>query len=384
MRTGSPFLSSSAPVSRDDLPDHASATDHRELELERVGISGLRYPISVWDRANREQHTVAELAAGVCLPKDAKGTHMSRFVEIINSVRHELSLGTIPNVLEEIQRRLEADDAYLTVSFPYFLRREAPVSGAASLMDYACRFEAARRGEELDFILGVKIPVTTLCPCSKAVSEYGAHNQRGIVDVEVRFDELVWIEQVVEAVEGCASAPLYALLKREDEKFVTEQAYDNPRFVEDLTRDVVLAVRQLEAVTWVRVTVENLESIHNHSAFATTTWPESQPGGMPGPSREPIDKALDFGPWLKEQRSVRGFSQQELARRIGVSASLLSRVESGSKTLAPDVVEQLSRVLGCDHDKLLVRTGQLEEQWLRLVRRDPEGFLDWARRRSDV
>jgi GTP cyclohydrolase I len=254
------------------LPDHASQRDDRQLAIDQVGISRLRYPITVWDRANQKQHTVADIALSVGLPAHFKGTHMSRFIEVLEQHRGELSLKTVPALLEHIQRRLEAEDAYIDVRFPYFLERSAPVSGATSLMEYACRFKANRKGDQLDFALCVTVPVTTLCPCSKAVSEYGAHNQRGLVDVELRFDDMVWIEQVVEAVEAQASSPLYALLKREDEKFVTEAAYDNPRFVEDLVRDCVLALRELPGVSQVTVQVENLESIHNHSAWGRLTW----------------------------------------------------------------------------------------------------------------
>jgi GTP cyclohydrolase I len=252
------------------LPDHAAEADHRNIALDRVGIRGLAYPIVVWDRANQMQSTVARIDATVSLPASAKGTHMSRFIEIINEVRGELSLNNLEAVLIQIQAKLQAETAQLDVSFPYFLEKKAPVSGARSLMEYKAAFHASRTGEKFDFELEVQIPVTTLCPCSKAVSERGAHNQRSWVTVLCRAREpFLWIEEVIELVEACASSPLYAVLKREDEKYVTEAAYDNPRFVEDLIREVISALE--DRTRSLQVSVENLESIHNHSAWASTT-----------------------------------------------------------------------------------------------------------------
>lgn len=254
------------------LPDHASETDHRELSIDKVGIKDLRYPVEVLDRSGGMQATVANVNFYVGLPHQFKGTHMSRFVEILNEVRGEMTFRNMPQILGEVQRRLHSDDAFLEISFPYFVPKRAPVTGAESLMEYQCAFRGARRAAHEEYTLAAQVPVTTLCPCSKSVSEYGAHNQRSLVDVEVRSDEFLWLEDVIETVEACASAPLYALLKRADEKFVTEQAYDNPRFVEDLVREVVLAVRALPGVTWLRVRAENHESIHNHSAYAELEW----------------------------------------------------------------------------------------------------------------
>ncbi len=257
---------------RDQLPDHASEADDRQLGIDRVGIRGLEYPIVVWDRANEVQHTVARVAMYVTLPPHFKGTHMSRFVEVLEARRGEVTLGTIEPFLQHLQERLESDEVHLELEFPYFVEKRAPVSGVPSLMSYDCAFVASRSGDDMDFVLRVTVPVKSLCPCSKAISDYGAHNQRSLVTVEVRADDMVWIEQVVEVVETCASAPLYALLKREDEKHVTEQAYDNPRFVEDLVRDVVIGMRALDGVSWLRVSADNQESIHNHAAFAEITW----------------------------------------------------------------------------------------------------------------
>lgn len=255
------------------LPDHAAEADHRQLAIDRVGIKDLRYPIQVLDRTGGLQSTVASVNLYVGLPAHFKGTHMSRFVEILNQVRGEITFRNMPQILEQVQERLEAHDAFLELSFPYFVEKKAPVSGVASLMEYEGRFVGRRTGDRTELTLGVTVPVKTLCPCSKAVSDYGAHNQRSLVSVDVRSDDFVWMEQVIEAVEQSASSPLYALLKRSDEKYVTEHAYDHPKFVEDLVRDVVIAVRDLsEGVHWVSVSAENQESIHNHAAYGEITW----------------------------------------------------------------------------------------------------------------
>ena len=255
------------------LPDHAAKADHRELAIDRVGIKDLRYPIQVLDMTGGLQHTVANVNLYVSLPAHFKGTHMSRFVEILNQVRGEITFRNMPDILGHVQERLEAHDAFLELSFPYFVEKHAPVSGVASLMEYEGRFVGRRTGDETELTLGVTVPVKTLCPCSKAVSDYGAHNQRSLVSVDMRSKEFVWMEQVIEAVEGCASSPLYALLKRSDEKYVTEYAYDHPKFVEDLVRDVVIAVRDLSpGVSWVHAKAENQESIHNHAAYGEITW----------------------------------------------------------------------------------------------------------------
>ena len=186
---------------------------------------------------------------------------------------------TLPTILQELKDRLDAQSAHIEVEFPYFLERRAPVSGARALMDYECVFTGEINGTTSDFILGVRIPVTSLCPCSKAISEYGAHNQRGYITVEIRsrpaedrMPELVWIEEVVELAEASASAPLYPLLKREDERYVTMQAYDNPAFVEDVVRDVAICLQKDDRIAWFRVHALNQESIHNHNAFAQIAW----------------------------------------------------------------------------------------------------------------
>jgi GTP cyclohydrolase IB len=261
------------------MQDVQSRLDTREIPIDRVGVCDLKYPIIVMDRENRQQSTTARLSLSVNLPREFKGTHMSRFIEVLNSHRGEITMRTLPTILRELKERLDAESAHIEVHFPYFLERCAPVSGARALMDYECSFTGEMNGVTSDFVLGVRIPVTSLCPCSKAISEYGAHNQRGCVTVEVRSrpcasttPELVWIEELVEYAESSASAPLYPLLKREDERHVTMQAYDKPAFVEDVVRDVAIRLQNDERIIWFKVHALNQESIHNHNAFAQIEW----------------------------------------------------------------------------------------------------------------
>jgi GTP cyclohydrolase IB len=360
-----------------DLPDHASEYDDRGLPIDRVGITDLRYPVKVLDRAQGMQATVALLGLYVGLPHHFKGTHMSRFVEILNEVRGELTFRTMPGILDAIRRRLEADDAWLEMDFPYFVTKKAPVSGAESLMEYRARFLGHRGPDGADYTLGVTVPVKSLCPCSKAVSDYGAHNQRSLVHIDVRAGDFVWLEDLIDAAEASASAPLYALLKRDDEKFVTEQAYDNPKFVEDLVRDTVLAIQKLPDVRWLKVRAENHESIHNHSATAEIEWSaEDTPAA--GAPVAPSSNDEGFGPWLREQRSVRGLAQRALAESLDVSPSYLSRVESGDKAPSADALAKLSTLWGLDPVSLSLRGGLVPEGLLAAIARDPEGFRAWA------
>lgn len=364
---------------RELLPDHASHADNRGIPIDRVGIRGLRWPVSVWDRAHRAQSVVAEIDATVGLPGDVKGTHMSRFVEVLSGVRGELSLHTLPDLCEQLQGRLGAESVQLDVRFPYFMERLAPVSRVPSLMEYGAAFHATRTGEDFDFVLEVRVPVTTLCPCSKAVSERGAHNQRSYVDVEVRGVDFLWIEDVVEAVEACASSPLYALLKREDEKWVTEHAYDNPRFVEDLIREVTASLRP--RARSLRVTVENVESIHNHSAWARLEWtgaPAEAARSVEPPSERAARTAEPFGEWLAGRRAALHLTQAQLAERLAVSESLVCKLESGRRGLAPEHVLALATALGEAPERLAARAGVLTPAQLDRVRADPEGFLRWV------
>lgn len=250
------------------LHDKQSERDHRELRIDQVGVRGLRFPIQVLDKANSLQDTIATIGMYVDLPKEFKGTHMSRFLEVLNAHGRIVHVQNLPDILYAMQSKLKSATARLEIEFPYFMTKRAPVSGLESLMDYTARFEATACGQEIDFVLTVEVPVTTLCPCSKAISKYGAHNQRGHVRVRVRAEKEIWIEEVIEMVESSASSPLYALLKRQDEKAVTERAYENPVFVEDLVRNVALKLNAHPQVTWYKVEAENQESIHNHNAYA--------------------------------------------------------------------------------------------------------------------
>jgi len=251
-----------------ELQDKQSERDHRQLRIDKVGVRGLRFPIQVRDKARAVQNTVAVIGLFVDLPEEFKGTHMSRFIEVLNAHGRVVHVENIPDMLFELQKKLHAATSHLEMEFPYFLTKKAPASGKESVMDYTARFEAAACKREIDFLLTVKANVTTLCPCSKAISARGAHNQRGEVTVQVRFKRPIWIEDLIAIMESSASSELYALLKREDEKTVTERAYDNPVFVEDLVRNVALKLNAHPDVTWYKVEAENQESIHNHNAYA--------------------------------------------------------------------------------------------------------------------
>ena len=251
-----------------ELSDTQSQIDHRKIAIDRVGVKQLRFPIAVRDKNASLQHTIATVSLAVDLPHHFKGTHMSRFVEVLNAHGPELDVRSIHQIPRELLSKLDAQRAHLEFAFPYFIRKLAPVTRREGLVDYEVIFELDSTGETTDFILTVKVPVTTLCPCSKAIAKRGAHNQRGIVTYSVRFGEPIWIEDLIRLVEVCASSELYSLLKRPDEKWVTEAAYDNPVFVEDLVRNVVLKLNAHPDVTWYRVEAENQESIHNHNAYA--------------------------------------------------------------------------------------------------------------------
>ena len=261
------------------LDDKQSERDTRELRIDKVGVRGLKFPIQVRDRARRFQNTVATIGMFVDLPKEFKGTHMSRFVEVLSAHGNVIHVENIPEILAELQTKLNSATSHLEIEFPYFMAKKSPVSRKESLMDYVARFDAAACGDETDFVLTVKVNVTTLCPCSKAIAKYGAHNQRGEVTVALRFKRTVWIEEVIAMIEASASSELFALLKRQDEKAVTERAYENPVFVEDLVRNVALRLNAHPLVTWYKVEAENYESIHNHNAYACI---ENAPGRRGG------------------------------------------------------------------------------------------------------
>lgn len=254
------------------MRDMQMERDTRNIAIDKVGVKDIRYPIVVMDKRKDQQHTVARINMYVDLPHHFKGTHMSRFVEILNQYRGEITMRNMGALLQEMKDRLDASCAHLEMEFPYFIEKQAPVSRARSLMEYRCRLRGTL-GEEKDFVLGVEVPLTALCPCSKEISARGAHNQRSSVKVEVRMRKFIWIEDLIGWIEECGSAPVFALLKREDEKAVTEQAYDNPMFVEDIVRAVTLKLKAAEEITWFRVECENFESIHNHSAYAMVEFP---------------------------------------------------------------------------------------------------------------
>jgi GTP cyclohydrolase I len=250
------------------LEDKQSEPDHRELRIDKVGVRGLRFPIQVRDKERTLQNTIATIGMYVDLPKEFKGTHMSRFVEVLNAHGGVVHVENITEILYAMQQKLNSHTAHLEMEFPYFMMKSAPITGRQGMMDYLARFDATASGKEIDFVLGVQVGVTTLCPCSRAISKYGAHNQRGLVTVQIRSTKAIWIEDLIAMVESSGSSELYSLLKREDEKAVTERAYDNPAFVEDLVRNVVLKLNAHPDVTWYKVEAENFESIHSHNAYA--------------------------------------------------------------------------------------------------------------------
>jgi len=250
------------------IPDVQSSADVRRLAIDRVGIKAIRHPVKVKERGGAVQHTIANFNMYVGLPHQFKGTHMSRFVEILNAHEREISVETFQVMLGEMVERLEARSGVIEMTFPYFVNKAAPVSGVKSLLDYEVTFTGEIREGKKHFTMKVVIPVTSLCPCSKEISAYGAHNQRSHVTIAARTRGFVWIEELVEIAERQASSELYGLLKRPDEKYVTERAYDNPKFVEDLVRDIALALNGEARIDAYSIESENFESIHNHSAYA--------------------------------------------------------------------------------------------------------------------
>jgi len=254
------------------MKDIQNERDHRQIPIDKVGIKNLRYPIAVLDKEKGYQHTVATINMYVDLPHRDKGTHMSRFVEILHLFRPEVSLKRISEVLDQMKRHLNADSAHIEVTFPYFIEKTAPLSGSPGLMDYTCRFTGASNpAEPVDLISEVIVPISSVCPCSKEISDAGAHNQRGEVRLATRFKRFIWIEDVIDLVESCASCEVFSVLKRVDEKYVTETGYTNPKFVEDMVRDIAIKLKQDDNITWFSLSAENFESIHNHSAYAHIT-----------------------------------------------------------------------------------------------------------------
>jgi len=250
------------------IPDVQSSADTRHIAIDRVGIKSIRHPVVVSDKSVGVQHTIATFNMYVHLPHNFKGTHMSRFVEILNRHGREISVESFEEILREMVDKLEAQSGYIEMAFPYFVNKTAPVSGVQSLLDYDVTFIGEIVEGVYRFSMKVLVPVTSLCPCSKKISERGAHNQRSHVTLTVRTKGVVWIEELVRMAEDQASSELYGLLKRPDEKYVTEYAYDHPKFVEDMVRDIAAALNADERIEAYVVESENFESIHNHSAYA--------------------------------------------------------------------------------------------------------------------
>lgn len=251
------------------MKDVQNLPDHRKIYIDKVGIKNLKLPIVVKNPKQGRQNTVADVNFYVDLPHNFKGTHMSRFVEILNDYRDSFDISSVHEILQTARRKLKALKAHLELTFPYFIEKEAPVSRAPGLIDYVCTISAASNGNKHDdIVLTVKVPITTLCPCSKEISKYGAHNQRSIVTLSVRTNTTVWLEELIRLIEEQASCEVYSLLKRPDEKYITERAYENPRFVEDIVRGVTENIAGDKRIDWFSVESENLESIHNHDAYA--------------------------------------------------------------------------------------------------------------------
>ncbi|WP_341649715.1 GTP cyclohydrolase FolE2 [Thauera humireducens] len=260
------------------MPDVQSSTDTRQIAINKVGIKSIRHPVKVSDKTGGVQHTVASFNMYVGLPHNFKGTHMSRFVEILNSNERDISVESFEPMLRAMVERLEAETGHVEMSFPYFINKAAPVSGVNSLLDYDVTFIGEiREGDRYEFTMKIVVPVTSLCPCSKKISDYGAHNQRSHITVTAVLNDHLWIEDMVQLVESQASCEVFGLLKRPDEKWVTERAYDNPKFVEDLVRDVAGLLNAEPRIDAYVVESENFESIHNHSAYALIECDKRRP-----------------------------------------------------------------------------------------------------------
>jgi GTP cyclohydrolase I len=251
-----------------DIADVQGSADSRRIAIDKVGIKDIRHPVRICDRSGMEQHTVATFNMYVYLPHDFKGTHMSRFVQILNNHEREIGVASFKDMLTEMSERLESEAGHIEMSFPFFVNKKAPVTGVESLLDYEVTFIGEIRHGQPTLEIKVVVPVTSLCPCSKKISAYGAHNQRSHVTVQVRTQGYIWIEELIEMIEKEASSELFGLLKRPDEKYVTERAYDNPKFVEDMVRDVATRLNEDDRIGAYVVEAENFESIHNHSAYA--------------------------------------------------------------------------------------------------------------------
>ncbi|MBN1233164.1 MAG: GTP cyclohydrolase I FolE2 [Candidatus Coatesbacteria bacterium] len=250
------------------MKDVQKRKDKRGLSIDKVGVKGLEYPIIVLDKEKDRQPTVASINMYVELPQQFKGTHMSRFIEILNQYKGEITLYNMGKILDDMLKKLEAETAHIEISFKYFIQKKAPISKIKSLMGYGCKFIGEKGINHEDYLLEVTVPLITLCPCSKEISDFGAHNQRSFARIRVRTLELVWIEDLIEVAEKSASAAIYPLLKRADEKHITERAYENPVFIEDLVRNIAEKMISDKRIIWFSIEGESLESIHNHNAYA--------------------------------------------------------------------------------------------------------------------
>ncbi|PIP40963.1 MAG: GTP cyclohydrolase I FolE2 [Desulfobacterales bacterium CG23_combo_of_CG06-09_8_20_14_all_51_8] len=260
------------------MKDIQNEPDYRNIAINKVGIKDLRYPVTVLDRNRGQQHTVASINMYVDLPHEYKGTHMSRFVEMLHLFRPNIALKKFSEILTQMKEHLNAASAHIEVTFPYFIEKKAPVTQSPGLMDYTCRLNGSIDcNGRVDLVSEVIVPISSVCPCSREISTDGAHNQRGMVHLKTRFKKFIWIEDMIELVERSASCEVYSVLKRADEKFITEKGYNNPKFVEDIVRDIAMDLNADKNITWFSVAVENYESIHNHNAYAFISS-----GEMPG------------------------------------------------------------------------------------------------------
>lgn len=364
---------------RDSLVDHASEIDRRDIALNRVGIRDLQYPIRVLDKHGKTQSTIAMIGAYVSLPAHQRGTHMSRLVDSIHRHQGEMTIRRLPEILSEIRQRLEAPSVELHLAFPYFIEKHAPISQVASLMNYQIDFRAELSDSGFEFSMEVEVPVKSLCPCSKGISDRGAHNQRSKVSVRIQGDAFIWIEDIVEAVEAQASAPLFAILKREDEKHITELAYDQAKFAEDLARDALCAIRAFDGLTSIDVVVENHESIHNHQAFAEVNWRSNLP--LRASETKEVQATQtplhpeSFGQWVRSMRESRAIAQSTLAKQLGVAPSHLSKIEADLRSPSVDLIEGVARVLGFSSAVLYLRAGRLPPRLCKQAMLDPQGLL---------
>ncbi len=261
-------MAENTPHTGTQIADVQNSEDTRRIAIDKVGIKDIRHPVRIKDRSEGEQHTIANFNMYVNLPHNFKGTHMSRFVEILNSHDYEITVESFKVMLKEMAERLEAESGHIEMSFPFFINKTAPISNVQSLLDYDVTLIGEIHSGVPNIDIKVVVPVTSLCPCSKKISDRGAHNQRSHVTIQARTRGFIWIEEIIDMVEQEASCELFGLLKRPDEKYVTERAYDNPKFVEDMVRDVAVRLNNEDRISAYIIESENFESIHNHSAYA--------------------------------------------------------------------------------------------------------------------